>query len=104
MAGLISYIDRSNDKSQFAYPVINDIICNIDVSTSSLEDKLSNLNNEIEEITDKIAKYDKKINKEEIKGLKLKLKAIEKDKKGVIAKFKEPKSILDYINKCFNEK
>jgi hypothetical protein len=104
MAGLISYIDRSNDKSQFAYPVMNDIICNIDVSTSSLEDKLSNLNNEIEEITDKIAKYDKKINKEEIKGLKLKLKAIEKDKKGVIAKFKEPKSILDYINKCFKEK
>jgi hypothetical protein len=104
MAGLISYIDRSNDKSQFAYPIINDIICNIDVSTSSLEDKLSNLNNEIDEITDKIAKYDKKINKEEIKGLKLKLKAIEKDKKGVIAKFKEPKSILDYINKCFKEK
>ena len=104
IAGLISYIDRSNDKSQFAYPVMNDIICNIDVSTSNMEDKLSNLNNEIEEINEKILKLDKKINKEEIKGLKLKLKANEKEKKGVIAKFKEPKSILDYINKCFKEK
>ena len=104
IAGLISYIDRSNDKSQFAYPVMNDIICNIDVSTSNLEDKLGNLNNEIEEINEKIPKLDKKINKEEIKGLKLKLKAIEKEKKGVVAKFKEPKSILDYINKCFKEK
>ena len=104
IAGLISYIDRSNDKSQFAYPVMNDIICNIDISTSNLEDKLGNLNNEIEEINEKIPKLDKKINKEEIKGLKLKLKAIEKEKKGVVAKFKEPKSILDYINKCFKEK
>jgi superfamily II DNA or RNA helicase len=104
IAGLISYIDRSNDKSQFAYPVMNDIICNIDISTSNLEDKLGNLNNEIEEINEKIPKLDKKINKEEIKGLKLKLKAIEKEKKGVVAKFKEPKSIIDYINKCFKEK
>jgi len=104
IAGLISYIDRSNDKSQFAYPVMNDIICNIDVSTSSLDDKFSNINNEIEEITQKILKLDKKINKEEIKELKLKLKGIEKDKKGVIAQLKEPKSILDYINKCFRDK
>ena len=54
MAGLISYIDRSNDKSQFAYPVMNDVICNIDVSTSNLESKLSNINNTIEEITNKM--------------------------------------------------
>jgi peptidoglycan hydrolase CwlO-like protein len=83
---------------------MNDIICNIDVSTSNLEDKLGNLNNDIQEINEKILKLDKKINKGEINELKLKLKAIEKDKKGVITKFKEPKSILDYINKCFKEK
>ncbi len=61
MAGLISYIDRSNDKSQFAYPVMNDVICNIDVSTSNLESKLSNINNTIEEITNKMEKLDKKL-------------------------------------------
>lgn len=60
MAGLISYIDRSNDKSQFAYPVMNDIICNIDVSTSNLEDKLTGINKNIEDIKDRIDKYDNK--------------------------------------------
>jgi peptidoglycan hydrolase CwlO-like protein len=104
MAGLISYIDRSNDKSQFAYPVMNDVICNIDVSTSNLESKLSNINNTIEEITNKMEKLDKKINKQEIKELKAQLKIEEKEKKNIIAKFKEPKSILDYINKCFKDK
>ena len=104
MAGLISYIDRSNDKSQFAYPVMNDIICNIDVSTSNLEDKLSGINKNIEDIKDRIEKYDNKKNKAEIKELKAQLKIEEKEKKSIVAKFKEPKSILDYINKCFTEK
>jgi hypothetical protein len=104
IAGLISYIDRSNDKSQFAYPVMNDIICSIDVSTSNLESKLSNINNNIEEINNNIDKLDNKINKKEIKELKAQLKIEEKEKKNIIAKFKEPKSILDYINKCFTEK
>ena len=104
IAGLISYIDRSNDKSQFAYPVMNDIICSIDVSTSNLESKLSNINNNIEEINNNIDKLDNKINKKEIKELKAQLKIEEKEQKNIIAKFKEPKSILDYINKCFTEK
>ncbi len=43
-------------------------------------------------------------NKKEIKELKVQLKIEEKEKKNIIAKFKEPKSILDYINKCFTEK
>jgi superfamily II DNA or RNA helicase len=104
MSGLISYIDRSNDKSQFAYPVMNDIICNIDVSTSKLEDKLSGINKNIEDIKDKIEKYDNKKNKAEIKELKAQLKIEEKERKSIVAKFKEPKSILDYINKCFTNK
>lgn len=112
IAGLISYIDRSNDKSQFAYPVMNDIICNIDVSTSNIDKENMYIMNDIKDI--KMAILDKmnnpsdiiskKENKEEIKELKLKLKALEKNNKEIFAKLKEPKSIIDYINKCFTDK
>ena len=52
----------------------------------------------------KKAKRELREAREEIKELKVQLKIEEKEKKNIIAKFKEPKSILDYINKCFTEK
>jgi hypothetical protein len=44
------------------------------------------------------------LSKDEVKKLKSELKKIEKDKKILINKIKEPKSIIDYINKCFVDK
>jgi hypothetical protein len=53
---------------------------------------------------DKLSNDKAILSKEEIKTLKAEIKKLEKDKKAVINKLKEPKSILDYINKCFENK
>ena len=66
VSGLISYIDRSNDRSQFAYPVINDIILNIntEVATNQRIVEIEQRQNVLEE--NKL-NTDKQFNKQQIK-------------------------------------
>ena len=104
IAGLISYIDTRGDRSKFAYPVAMDVICNIDVNYKNMGSSLNNIEENMNIIMAKLSNDKEMLGKEEIKTLKAELKKLEKDKKAVINKLKEPKSILDYINKCFAEK
>jgi superfamily II DNA or RNA helicase len=104
IAGLISYIDTRGDRSKFAYPIAMDVMCNIDVSYNNMGSSLNNMQENINSIMDKLSNDKAILGKEEIKTLKAELKKLEKDKKAVINKLKEPKSILDYINKCFENK
>lgn len=101
ISGLISYINTSGDRSKFAYPVTEDIICNIEVSINSISSSLKNIEENINIVMDKLRNDENLLNKDDIKKLKTELKKLEKDKKALIVKIKEPKSIIDYINKCF---
>ena len=53
---------------------------------------------------DKIVNDKNILSKAEIANLKSQLKKLEKEKKLLINKMKEPKSIIDYVNKCFTGK
>tara|TARA_B100000795_G_scaffold227434_1_gene183791 strand:+ start:1847 stop:4441 length:2595 start_codon:yes stop_codon:yes gene_type:complete len=103
VSGLISYIDRSNDRSQFAYPVMNDIILNIKTEYTNNRDLLE-LDTRIVELENIINNLDKKIDKVRIKTLTKEIRDIKKEKKGLEKQKSEPKNIIDYVNKCFTKK
>jgi hypothetical protein len=101
VTGLISYIDRTNDRSQFAYPVINDIL--IDVNRqSNVDNGLSELNKNIDENENRL--NDQNLKKDEIKEIKNNIKKLKKDKKLANKLNDEPKDIIDFINNCFVKK
>ena len=117
ITGLISFIDRGSDISQFAYPVINDVILNIKSNDGSLNKKNDEANermiildNAIEDLTQKIAnkkeytKEDLLLFKEELKQLKKERKILQKELKNIIILEKEPKNVIEHINNCFNKK
>lgn len=117
ITGLISFIDRGADISQFAYPVINDVILNIKSNDGSLNKKKDEANermiildNAIEDLTQKIAnkkeytKEDLLLFKEELKQLKKERKILQKELKNIIILEKEPKNVIEHINNCFNKK
>jgi hypothetical protein len=99
VAGLISYIDRSQDRSSFAYPIIDDIMLRIDDEARSFatyqghKDKLKELEEQLEIETEKDGK---KALKAQIKDVKKMLKAAEKMKN-------EPHNVIDYINNCLTK-
>ena len=117
ITGLISFIDRGADISQFAYPVINDVILNIKSNDGSLNKKKDEANermiildNAIEDLTQKIAnkkeytKEDLLLFKEELKQLKKERRVLQKELKNIIILEKEPKNVIEHINNCFNKK
>jgi hypothetical protein len=103
ISGIVSYIDRSNDRSQFAYPVMNDIIINIKEVFDS-NSNMNNLEQEIEDLEIKKKNVNKELSKEEIKVISANIKSLKKELKEVNKHSKEPKHILDYVNKCFDKK
>jgi hypothetical protein len=103
VSGIISYIDRSNDRSQFAYPVMNDIIINIkDIFDSN--SNIPDLEQEIEDLEEKKKNIDKTLSKAEIKVIAANIKSLKKELKEINKHAKEPKHIIDYVNKCFEKK
>ena len=68
VSGLISYIDRSNDRSQFAYPIINDIILNVN-SDISPNQRLVEIEQLIEVLEQNKLNTDKQFNKQQIKDI-----------------------------------
>jgi hypothetical protein len=101
VSGLISYIDRTNDRSQFAYPVINDIL--IDVKRMNNNDYgLTELNKNIDENENKL--NDQNLNKDEIKEIKNNIKKLKKEKKYADKLNDEPRDIIGFINNCFVKK
>ena len=104
IAGIVSYINTSGDRGKFAYPLIENIICNIEVNSTKISSSMINIEEEIKNIEDKIVNDKNILSKTEIANLKSQLKKLEKEKKLLINKMKEPKSIIDYVNKCFTGK
>ena len=101
ITGLVSYIDRTNDRSQFAYPVISDIL--IDVNRQHNNDnRLSEINKNINEYENKLK--DENLKKDEIKELKKIITNMKKEKKVANKLNNEPKDIIDFINSCFVKK
>lgn len=103
ISGIISYMDRSNDRSQFAYPVMEDIIINIkDVYNSN--SNIGDIEKEIDELQVKKKNVGKTLSKDEIKVIAANIKSLKAELKEFNKKAKEPKHILDYVNKCFDKK
>jgi hypothetical protein len=101
ITGLVSYIDRTNDRSQFAYPVISDIL--IDVNRQHNNDNgLSDINKNINEYENKLK--DENLKKDEIKALKKIITNMKKEKKVANKLNNEPKDVIDFINSCFVKK
>jgi hypothetical protein len=103
ITGLVSYIDRTNDRSQFAYPVIKDIL--IDVERQQINNSgLNEINKKLQEYEEQLNNDDNKLNKEEIKELKKNINNMKKQKKNANKLNDEPKDIIDFINNCFKKK
>jgi len=103
ITGLVSYIDRMNDRSQFAYPVIKDVLIDVDRQVNNGAN-VSKINKDIQEYENKLNDKTLGLTKEEIKELKNNIKNMKKEKKGVEKVGKEPKDIIDFINNCFVKK
>jgi hypothetical protein len=103
ITGLVSYIDRTNDRSQFAYPVIKDIL--IEVERQQINNNgLNEINKKLQEYEDQLNDEDNKLNKDEIKELKKNINNVKKQKRNANKLNDEPKDIIDFINNCFRKK
>ena len=103
ITGLVSYIDRANDRSQFAYPVIRDILLNVErkqINNMGIEE----INKKIQEYEDRINNKEVKLGKEEIKEIKKELNDMKKEKKNADKMKGEPRDVIDFINNCFTKK
>jgi len=102
ISGLISYIDRGNDRSQFAYPIINDIILNINTEIATNQ-RMVEIEQRLEVLEENKLNTDKQFNKQQIKEFTKEIRELNKEKKQLDKQDTEPKSILDYVNKCFSK-
>lgn len=102
VSGLISYVDRSNDRSQFAYPVMNDIILNINTEVATNQ-RMVEIEQRLEVLEQNKLNTDKQFNKQQIKEFAKEIRELNKEKKRLEKQDTEPKSVLDYVNKCFSK-
>lgn len=102
VSGLISYIDRSDDRSQFAYPIMNDIILNINTEVATNQ-RMVEIEQRLEVLEQNKLNTDKQFNKEQIKEFAKEIRELNKEKKRLEKQDNEPKSVLDYVNKCFSK-
>jgi len=102
ISGLISWIDRGNDRSQFAYPIINDIILNINTEIATNQ-RMVEIEQRLEVLEENKLNTDKQFNKQQIKEFTKEIRELNKEKKQLDKQDTEPKSILDYVNKCFSK-
>jgi hypothetical protein len=108
-SGIVSYIDRTNDISHFAYPVIKDIMIKPEIDENNDDVKNANENLKTEELkleqleNMNIEDFDKKDVKEHntaIKNQKQIVKKLSKEIKKIINS-KASNNIIEYINACF---
>jgi hypothetical protein len=103
ITGLVSYIDRANDRSQFAYPVIRDIL--LDVEKKKYTDNgIEEINKKIQEYENRLNNKEVKLNKDEIKEIKKEINGMKKEKKNADKLKDEPVDVIDFINNCFLKK
>ena len=112
VSGYISYLDRSSDLRQFAYPIMNNIMVNINKSKKSENIlKIDNIDVELKNLVDnpvqKIKTKDKQLkddNKKEIEDYKKKIKELKADKKAMANSIKDDISVKAMIDKCLESK
>jgi hypothetical protein len=103
ITGLVSYIDRANDRSQFAYPVIRDVLLEIEQTRVS-NTGLNEIKYKIQEYEDRLNNKEVKLTKDETKELKKELVTMKKEQKNAIKDKDTPKNVIDFINNCFIKK
>lgn len=112
VSGYISYLDRSSDTRQFAYPVMKTIMVNPKRSSKDeVESKISEIQNRINDLQENVPDKPPAKNKEENANYKAKMQEI-KDKvkyykqelKGLKNLSKDDKSVLTMIEKCITSK
>lgn len=103
ITGLVSYIDRANDRSQFAYPVIRDVLLEIEQTRVS-NTGLNEIKFKIQEYEDRLNNKEVKLTKDETKELKKELATMKKEQKNAVKDKDTPKNVIDFINNCFIKK
>jgi len=103
ITGLVSYIDRANDRSQFAYPVIRDVLLDIEKKRVS-SDGINDIALKIQEFEERLNNKEVKLNKDEQKVLKKDISNMKKEQKNAVKDKDTPKDVLDFINACFIKK
>ena len=103
ITGLVSYIDRANDRSQFAYPVIRDVVLDIEKRRVS-SDGINDIALKIQEFEERLNNKEVKLNKDEQKVLKKDIANMKKEQKNAVKDKDTPKDVIDFINACFIKK
>jgi len=103
IAGLVSYIDRANDRSQFAYPVIRDVMLEIEKKRVSNSD-INDIALKIKEFEERLNNKEVKLTKDETKDLKKDIANLKKEQKNAVKDKDTPKDVIDFINSCFTKK
>lgn len=102
-AGLISYIDRSSDRSQFAYPIIEDIMIKVDEIGMQSSNTLQELKNNVDQLKERLIAEKKQLSKDDVKQIKEQIKDINKKIKVIEKANKDPQNIIQYINSCISK-
>ena len=103
ITGLVSYIDRANDRSQFAYPVIRDVLLDIEKQRQS-SSGINDIALKIQEYEERLNNKEVKLNKDETKALKKDISTMKKEQKNAVKEKDTPKDVIDFINSCFTKK
>jgi hypothetical protein len=103
ITGLVSYIDRANDRSQFAYPVIRDVLLDIEKKRVS-SDGINDIALKIQEFEERLNNKEVKLTKDEQKVLKKDISNMKKEQKNAVKDKDTPKDVIDFINACFIKK
>lgn len=108
VSGLVSYIDRTNDISHFAYPIITDITLkplsfdnnkDIEIIQKQIIDKQDELNKLVNNKI-KMSKNEKQLYTNKVKELKQQIKQNMKDIKNLTL-VEQKNNYKEYINSCF---
>jgi hypothetical protein len=103
ITGLVSYIDRANDRSQFAYPVIKDVVLDIEKQRQS-SSGINDIILKIQEHEERLNNKEVKLTKDETKELKKEIANMKKEQKNAVKDKDTPKDVIDFINSCFTKK
>jgi hypothetical protein len=103
ITGLVSYIDRANDRSQFAYPVIKDVVLDIEKQRQS-SSGINDIILKIQELEERLNNKEVKLTKDETKELKKEIANMKKEQKNAVKDKDTPKDVIDFINSCFTKK
>ena len=81
---------------------MNDIILNINTEVATNQ-RIVEIEQRLEVLEENKLNTDKQFNKQQIKEFTKEIRELNKEKKQLEKQDTEPKSVLDYVNKCFSK-